>query len=259
MSDNRNILCDRVEEQLDRQLRDDERSVIERLTPGTTVEEAIGMSRVHLRAATPFECGPEVTAAPARGPMKVTTPRRLVGNASVRDGYLGRKRMEEADVFDAMMKDARDRAERQGAEFVPPFTPGQIAMGRHYRALVERHDAGGMKCSALDAQRGDGAGGGFMDAFMDEGREIARIHARIGEGQAMALRRIRPSSRGSRRAITDRALIDMVCLSGMTLSEVLRAHGWAKSATVLEKCRTAICGTLDRMQGYRERPSRNMD
>lgn len=253
MSDNRNILCDRVEEHLERPLRDEERDVISRLTPGTTIQEAIGLSKLKLRSAPPVACGPEMVDAPARGAMRVTMPRRLVGNASLRDGYCGRLRMEEADVFDAMMKDARDRAARRNNDaFTPPFTPGQIAMARHYRALVERHDTGGMKCSSLEAQRGDGSGGAFMDAFMDEGREIARIRARIGNGQAMALRRIRPSSRGSRMAISDRTLVDMVCLEGLTLTEVLAHHGWAKSAKVLNCIREALCAALNRMQGYRD-------
>jgi hypothetical protein len=67
----------------------------------------------------------------------------------------------------------------------------------------------------------------------------------------MAVRRIRPSKRGSKAGITDRRLVDMVCLSGLTFDQVLERHGWAPKGEHRIALRTALCGALDRMQGYR--------
>ncbi len=50
---------------------------------------------------------------------------------------------------------------------------------------------------------------------------------RVGTGTAMAVRKIRPPKRGSRVKITDRRLVDMVCLEDKPISAVLRAHGWS--------------------------------
>ncbi|WP_235841862.1 hypothetical protein [Cereibacter johrii] len=157
------------------------------------------------------------------------------------------------------MEKARAAHEASGQEknfiepaFEPPFSPGQIAMARHYRGLVERHSAGGVRCSSIEAQRGGSpTGGEFMDGYLREGEELARLRARIGTGSALAVRRIRPSKRGSKAAILDRTLVDMVALSGLTLSEVLAAHGWAKRTDSLSALRIALAAALDRMQGYR--------
>ena len=159
---------------------------------------------------------------------------------------------EGADVFTAMMRDALARHDASGsaAAFVAPFAPGQIAMARHYRHLTERHSAGGVRCASIEAGRGGGEGGGFMDAYLAEGRELAQLHRRIGEGEALALRRIRPSVRGSRSGIPTRALVDRVCLQDETLSAVLRAFGWAVCADHRDKLRGVLCAALDRMQGY---------
>ena len=40
----------------------------------------------------------------------------------------------------------------------------------------------------------------------------------------MTLRRVRPSKRGTKAGITDRRIVDMVCIAGMTLAQVLEAH-----------------------------------
>ena len=70
---------------------------------------------------------------------------------------------------------------------------------------------------------------------------------------ALAVRRIRPSDRGSRAGITDRRLVDMVCLGGEDLTAVLRAHGWFEDGKNRKALRLALCAVLDRMQGYREK------
>ncbi|AMJ49679.1 hypothetical protein APX01_19235 [Cereibacter sphaeroides] len=223
-----------------------------------------------LAAATPPEAMQAAPVAPARGAQ------RLVPNVTVLPGGLRRiepGHWEAADVFDAMTRSAwlkheaavekaRLAHEESKSEenftapvFEPPFSPGQIAMARHYRGLVERHSAGGVRCSSAEALLAGGVSGGgdrdWMDGYLREGEELARLRARIGTGSAMVVRRIRPSARGSKASIADRTLVDMVALSGKTLSEVLAAHGWAKCTEHLGALRLALATALDRMQGYR--------
>lgn len=206
------------------------------------------LAAILARAAAPEICGPEIIPAPARGPCVVAPQVSLVPNGKdgwVADngGFAGRAAARAADVFDVMLAEARR------ADAAVPFTPGQVAMGRRYRDLVERHDAGGIKLSQMDGRPG-GQGGDFMDAYLAEGREIEAIRRRVGAGSALVVRRIRPSARGSRRSIPDRALVDMVCLGNRSLSEVLRVHGWAVKGETRNALREALGGALDRMIGY---------
>lgn len=208
-------------------------------------------------ASPPSECGPDIVPAPARGhcvlvPHIAMTPNGTDARgeqkwAPAATGYGHRASVRQMDVFDRMALAAR-RARRPA-----PLTPGQIAVARRYRDLVERHDAGGIRCSDLDRATGAGTGRDFMDAYLAEGREIEAIRRRIGGGASLAIRRIRPSTRGSpaRRAILDRVLVDMVCLGDRTLSEVLRAHGWATKGPTRDAVREALSAALDRMIGYR--------
>lgn len=226
-----------------------------------------------IASATPPEiCGPDMPISPARGAFAVFQPRRLAsasGGMSVADGYRGtgedrpRWALRDADVFDRMEADARRRHERSSepdAPFVPPLSPGQVAMGRLYRDLVEDHDGKGMKCGSLEGSRGGGGSGAFIDTFVAQGIAIEKIRARIGHGVAMEVRRVRPSRRGSaaKGIIMDRALVDMVCLGDKSLSDVLAGHGWAKQTKHLASLRAALCAALDRMQGYRERRMQNV-
>lgn len=208
-------------------------------------------------AVPPAECGGGIVPAPARGACVVVSHLTMVPNGhdargqqkwdAAPTGYGHRASVRAADVFDRMLKAALD------AERPSPFSPAQIAMARRYRALVERHDAGGVKCSALDGRAGGGTGRDFMDAYLAEGRELDAIRRRIGVGAAMAVRRVRPSVRGGadRQTIPDRVLVDMVCLGDRTLSDVLRAHGWATKGETRNALREALCEALDRMIGYR--------
>jgi hypothetical protein len=207
--------------------------------------EADAVAAVLARATPPADVGP-VPVAPARGAMRIETEREVVNGLTKR--VLG-KRLEQADVFDLMIAQAR-RRHGDAAGFVAPFTPGQVYMARHYRGLTERHAAGGVRCASLEAGREGGSGGDFMDAYLAVGRELDRLHGRIGPGQALVLRRVRPSQRGSRVGISDRSVVDMVCLAGMTPGGVLQAHGWSVKVEYLAGVRTALCGALDRMQGY---------
>lgn len=224
--------------------------------PARLAAEAARVAAVMRSATPPAVCGPDIPVAPARGPLRLVTPVELVPGSEVRvrpSGYCGpgeaaaRAGVILADVFDRMALTAR---ESDGPE---PFTAGQVAAARRYRDLVERHEAGGVRCSSLEARSGgSGNGGDVADARLAEAREIEAMQRRVGAGAALVVRRVRPSARGgaARGIITDRALVDQVCLGGRTLSEVLRSHGWSCKGQHREALRTALAGALDRMQRY---------
>ncbi|SOC22195.1 hypothetical protein [Rhodobacter maris] len=218
--------------------------------------QALSQAYVMAQARAPESCGPEIVAAPARGACRVITMRQIrpgTRNTIEEAGYQGpgearpRKAVRAADVFDRM--EARARATGKPV----PFTPGQIAMARLYRTLVERHAAGGVKLSSLEGRRG-GSGGGALDVTdlrLEEARRIALLRARIGEGAAMVVRRVRPSARGpGASVILDRRLVDAVCLEDLDPSAVLLAHGWAPKGEHRERLRRALGAALERMQGY---------
>lgn len=220
--------------------------------------ERAALARVRAAGAAPDSCGPEILPAPGRGrlvavPVVSFVPKGANDWREAAGGFDGRDAARAQDGFDAIL----DAAAR--AKAAVPLTPGQVAVGRRYRDLVERLDAGGVKCSALDGRAG--GGDGVMDAWLATAREVAILRSRIGNGQALAVRRIRPSARGSRRSISDRALVDMVCLDGASLSTVLRRHGWTKQTPALKALLEALAGALDRMIGYRgvSRPLDNYD
>lgn len=211
--------------------------------------------RAMLDRATPPPGMGAAPVAPARGPMQL-----VVDRVETDMGWYVKREVSTfwrgMDQLSIMCRQAylAHRARGGDGDFVPPFTPGQIAMGQHYAALVERHEGAGIKCASLEGRGGGGGtGGGFADAYLAEGREIAAIRRRIGDGVALAVRRIRPSDRGSRAGITDRRLVDMVCVAGEDLTAVLRAHGWAEKGETRKALRLALCAALDRMQGYREK------
>ena len=222
------------------------------------------LDQVKASAAIPEACGPDIAPAPARGAFATFRPIEIVpGSAGTARpaGYRGpgevqhRAAIRRADVFDAMIEDARRRHATRGDDagpFVPPFTPGQVQVARDYRDLVERHAAGGMKCASLDAVTRGGGQGEFIDAFIHDAIRLAKIEERIGAGVAMPVRRRRPSLRGAAaRDITARALVDMVCLGGVSLQRVLIRHGWTGNEARRTLLRMALAAALDRMRGYR--------
>lgn len=226
--------------------------------------EAERIAAIKAAAMVPFSCGPDIPLAPARGAFQTFRPMEMVpGTAGTARpaGYRGpgegqfRDAIRVADVFSVMEEQARRAHAAKGEDvgpFTAPLTPAQVQMGRTYRDLVERHGAGGMKCASLEANRGGGSGGAFMDAYLEEGLMIERLRRRIGDGAALVVRRIRPSKRGAgaKGIITDRVLVDMVCLKDKSLSDVLRHHGWAKKGEHVAVMRRALAAALDRMQGY---------
>jgi hypothetical protein len=208
--------------------------------------ERMRLRAVLAQATPPVDVGP-VPVAPARGPQRVVTDYVALPGGMRR---VAGRRLEEADVFDLMLAQAARRHGDSEGPVVMPFSWGQIAIARHYRALVERHEAGGVKCASLEGGRAGGSGGDFMDAYLAVGREIDVLRARIGMGSALVLRRVRPSERGSRASITDRALVDLVALGNMTLDGVLARHGWVVKGVYRAGLRVALAGALDRMQVY---------
>lgn len=211
-----------------------------------TFSEADRIAAMLADAAPPADLA-AAPVAPARGAMRlVDNIERLPGGARRRDGRHGRM-LDQLSIMNRL-EVQRHQARGKDDPVALPFDPAQIAMALRYQALVERHDAAGMKCASAEvrAVAGSGGGGDFMFAYMKESEELDMIRQRIGTGIALEVKR---GSTG-RRDITTRALVDAVCLHGMDLTAVLRAHGWSNGAPYRNTLRTALAGALDRMQGY---------
>ncbi|MTH61431.1 hypothetical protein GL300_19645 [Paracoccus litorisediminis] len=215
-------------------------------------EEAARLAEIRDAGAIPEECGPDIAPAPARGGFVLERVRHLEG-ATIDDlvetsrGYVRKSPVRCADAFDLMIAAAL-RGKRD-----MPLSPGQIAMGRRYAALVEISATDGTKLSCLDSSGGGGDSMDWMDRHLDIGRELDLLRGRIGHGVAMAVRRVRPTARGAeqRGPIMDRVLVDMVCLKGCTLDQVLMSHGWSAKGDHRKAVSHALGETLDRMIGYR--------
>lgn len=242
-------------------------------------EEAVRIERIKMRAAPPLACGGDIIAAPGRGPMVQFQPRRVEmtpsGPRSRHDGYEMRSGARVADSFDLMTLNSRraheyrcSAARAKGKAlpvFRPPFTIGQVSIGREYAALAERCSSAGVKCASLEALRQASSGGGDREeAILSDFRRLRYFEGRIGNGLAKAVRRIRPGRPMTqdeakakqdlvdrqRRAIFDQALVDGVCIGGMSLTDVLKAHGWGDNKKSRDALRAALCAALDRMQGF---------
>lgn len=220
--------------------------------------EAGRMAAIRAAGDIPAECGPDIAPSPARGGFVLAPQVAMVPNgvdeygldrwAPAAAGYGHRSAIRCADAFDAMMAAALRRKKPMA------LTPGQVAIGRRYHDLVEFLSAGGVALSSMEGRTGGGGdSGNWMDHRLQVSDEVTRLQHRIGTGVALAVRRVRPSDRGTgqRGPITDRRLVDMVCLEGRSLDEVLKVHGWAKDAKVRKAVTEALCAALDRMIGYR--------
>lgn len=216
--------------------------------------------RAMLIDATPPEAMAQAPVAPARGPMQLVVDYELTRGGIPKP--VG-QHWQGMDPLSVMCRQARARYDRdpprnargEALAFIPPFTPGQIAMALHYAALVERHDCGGMKGASVEvravASAGTGQGGGYIEALLSDGREIAMIRRRIGDGLALEVQR----GGDRRRSIPVRVLVDMVVLGGADLTAVLRAHGWAAKGELRQQMQKALANALDRMQGYPQKAS----
>ncbi len=210
-------------------------------------------------AAPPLDCGPEIPVAPARGPFRVFEPRATApGGRLVHDGYRGpgeaapRKAVSRLDAFDVMMVKARGRSK----DAPPLFTAAQVKAGRDYAALSEKRAACGMSGSSLEvsAARVRGSGqGSRIDAMIAERQRLDRMIAAIGTGYAIAPSQARQHmDRGKRFAIPMRALVDGVCLRGLTIGELVQdGYGWRPTTKTVAAVRAALCAALDRMYDCR--------
>ncbi|WP_444452561.1 hypothetical protein ACTTAI_16295 [Rhodobacter capsulatus] len=212
--------------------------------------DADRLAQIKASAEPPVSCGPEMIPAPARGPMVrfapiAVTPVGADGFEVSHVGFRGRDAARAADAFDVMEAQSR---RKKGEAYQALFTRAQVLAGRRYAELVERHSAVGMRCASAEAlAAGSGGGrndGGYIDAVIHEGDCIRRIEAAIGAWVALAPRRGRI---GIRRVITNLELVQLVCLRGLTLSQVLKARGWTVNRSALERAHKALCAALDRM------------
>ncbi len=207
------------------------------------------------RAVPPVEVMGVVPVAPARGAMVISQGfEALPGGMRRRDGI----RLRELSPLAQMVANAwlrhQDRyaGKDDAPAFVPPYDPAQVQVSEDYRALVERHEAGLIKCSSTEAGRAGGGGSGLaIDRFMDDGRWLSVLRDRIGDQTVMSPRRNMDRGNG-RKAITARTLVDQVVLHGKDLSHVLARHGWEGQTKHRRMLREALCAALDRMQGYRD-------
>jgi hypothetical protein len=200
--------------------------------------------------ATPPAAMQAAPIAPARGPQQLVPSFTVIGGGMRRiDGAHWRA----LSPLATAVAQARLRHETRTPDspFVPPYSPAQVAMAELYAALVEWRDGSAVKCASLEPGREGGGSGHFIDSFMDRGRQLAELQVRIGDGVAMDVRR--HMDRGnSRSRITVRAAVDMACLAGVDLTNVLRRFGWSEKGEHRRQLHDAIRGALDRMQGYRD-------
>ena len=200
----------------------------------------------------PEACGPELTAAPARGALFTFDQMQVYpdGDSETRiahGGFQGRKTARRVDAFDRM----RVQAERTRGAGGFALSPSQIGMGRLYGGLVQDREAGGVRCIDLSAEVRGGSPEGFTDARLDLARRIERLRGLVGPGVALSVRRLRPSRRGApgRCNIADLSLVDAVCVQDLTLSDVLARHGWSIKGDTVAALGAALAGALDRMIG----------
>jgi hypothetical protein len=222
-------------------------------------DRAAGQARLtgeesRVRAMLDLACPPvameRAPVAPARGPQQ------LVPTFSVTAG--GMRRVEGAhwqglSPLAAAVAQAWRRHEARGtdAPFVPPFNPAQVAVAEDYAALVEWREGSPLRCASLEAGRsGNGGGSGlFIMTYIEQGNWLTELRRRIGDGIAMDVRR--HMDRGnSRKVIRVRVALDLLALDGVAVKSILRRFGWVANIRECRDLRAAICGALDRMQGY---------
>lgn len=217
-----------------------------------TAGEQKRIAEVKARGSVPILCGPEIVSpAPARGFVAVFDDVIFEdqGNGKLKPisaAYEGRVTVRVGDAFDVMTSQAKSK------NAALPFTQDQVDMGRIYHGVYESHDSAGIQGSDFNrVGGGSGGDGSFIDTVMDQGRLLERLERLIGDGSAMVVRRVRPSSRGTRVTITDRELVDMVCIKEKTITDVLVKNGWAVNGDTVKALRLALCDALDRMMGHK--------
>ncbi|WP_323783837.1 hypothetical protein [Leisingera sp.] len=214
------------------------------------LEEAARIDAVKACGIVPAVCGEEIPEAPARGTFRVFDPYQFYpdgeGYAVKSAGYRGRKAMQISDAFDTMEAQARKVL----------FTAEQKEVGRAYSALYEKLECAGVRCTSIEvlSQQQGGGGGEYIDALLRDRERLEHWHRRIGGRAALEVRRIRPSERNKRGLISDRRLVYLVCVGGLTFSQVLKACGWVApgkraQGKHIKALQEALRSALDRMTG----------
>jgi len=152
-----------------------------------------------------------------------------------------------------------EQALRRGVS--SPFTTGQVGAARDYRALHERVQTAGVKCSKVfDVQMGGQGDFDFMTAYMRDTERLARLQDAIGSVIAKSMKRVRPDTAqrvvisddtflpADKRIITVRALVDGVCVKERSLSDILKRYGWSVTGKNRKVLQVELCAALDRMQ-----------
>ena len=99
-----------------------------------------------------------------------------------------------------------------------PFSPGQIAVGRAYAALVERYETAGLRYASGETMgQGSGGGGSFMDAVLADSDRLARLDRRIGNGWRSSSERI------ARRCMASAAPSVIACWCGPSAASTRRS------------------------------------
>jgi|GEM_PF-1091554 len=214
------------------------------------VTELWRVQDVKRRGKVPSSCSAAIPEAPARGAF-------CVFDAGPSDRDAGREHGSGAALSGSKglrLLDAFDTMEAQARKVL--FTVEQKQIGRAYSALFEKLDCVGVRCTSIEAlsQQSGGGGGEYIDAVLRDRQQLDLWQRRIGAGAALEVRRVRPSKRNTRGLISDRRLVDLVCVSGLTLSEVLRKCGWVAEGqraqgVHIKALRAALRSSLDRMSG----------
>lgn len=225
---------------------------VDRFDAYNALPEAARIAIVQSAGVVPVVCGTEAPVAPARGPARTVDFMASYPKGETSEvkpaGYAGRKTVVMLDSIEVMRLQVR----RRGGTFA--LSDEQLGMARLYHTLVQTLEAGAVRCVNLEGQTGGGGSReGFTDHRLDLHRRVDGLRARIGNGVAMEVRRIRPSARagdGMKRAnIPNRALVDLVCLYDLTISEVLGRYGWSVKGDTVKAAMRALAAALDRMLG----------
>jgi hypothetical protein len=208
-----------------------------------------------LTRAAPPEAMSAAPVAPARGPQALVAE-FTVSKGGIRQHLGGH--WQALSPIAAMVATARLRHEAKDTEaaFVPPFNPAQVQVAEDYAALVEWRQGSPMKCASVEPGRGGANGNPFIDSYIRNGIWLAELHRRIGTDVALSPRRHMDRGNG-RGVVTVRVAVDMLCLGGKDLTGILQAYGWQANGLNRKALRHAICGALDRMQGYSDGSPQN--
>ena len=234
----------------------DPRPALGLLPPSPIAKARMGLAamdarvQVVMQVATPPAAMSAAAIAPARGPQ-VLVPDFTATRGGIRQRMGGH--WQALSAIATMVVNARLRHEARdtAAAFAPPFNPAQVQVAEDYAALVEWREGSPLRCASLEGGRGGANGNPFIDSYIQNGLWLETLQARIGTGVAMAPHRHMDRD-NSRRAILVRVAVDMLCLGGKDMTSILRRHGWTPDVKTRKALRLAICGALDRMQGYKD-------